>query len=653
MSLSIALVLSLLACRRDDEPPVGSGTVSLHGAGGEVWAFERRMTGFSEGCAEVYVESPRGRARASVEEGGAFSVIVPLAAGEQDVTAVCIDADGLESRSEAQVWTVWLADVPKAWARATYGDEGLVLDGGGSEPSEVRGAPIVAWTWTARAGNPAALEAGGVAVDGSSDEQLVVDYPEADGEYFVDLTVTDADGETDTATVMFRVWYGETLIPDVRFEPPTWVEDGVVYGVVPFFFGENGFSDVTAKLDHLDQLGVRTLWLSPVTDCPDDDFGYAVTDHFALRDTFGSEEDFRTFVDEAHARGMKVIMDFVPNHTSDEHPYYLAAEQGGPESPYWDFYDRDENGDATYYFEWSNLPNVNYDNPEVRRYMIEAYADWIRNYDIDGFRSDVAWGVHERAPDFWSDWRRELTRIKPDLLLLAEATARDPYYFRNGFDVAYDWTWELGEWSWKAAWDDPTRTVPLLKEALTNEGEGFDPDALVFRFLNNNDTGERFVTRYGEDLVPVAAAMLLTLPGVPCVYTGDEVGAEYEPYDEGPPIAWDDPHGFQPLYEKLIALRGEHEALHSRDFELLDVTPEDSVLGYVRIAWDAADNVLVLLNLSDESRTAVIPDADAIADIAADGRLTDLYTEEAVTLTSSARGYEVELPPYGFLILAD
>ncbi|NIR02698.1 MAG: alpha-amylase, partial [Gemmatimonadales bacterium] len=102
--------------------------------------------------------------------------------------------------------------------------------------------------------------------------------------------------------------------------------------------------------------------------------------------------------------------------------------------------------------------------------------------------------------------------IKPDLLLLAEASAREPWYFTNGFDAAYDWTYEPGRWSLENVFDEPNQTVPRLREALTNSGRGFDQDALVFRFLNNNDTGQRFITRHGRAMEMVAAAMLLTLP---------------------------------------------------------------------------------------------------------------------------------------------
>jgi glycosidase len=144
-----------------------------------------------------------------------------------------------------------------------------------------------------------------------------------------------------------------------------------------------------------------------------------------------------------------------------------------------------------------------------------------------------------------------LKRIKPDLLLLAEASARDAYYGRNGFDAAYDWTDKLGEWTWQAAFEDAPNTARRLRSAI----EASASDALVFRFLGNNDTDPRFRSRYGIGRTRVAAAMLLTLPGIPCLYTGEEVGAAYEPYKNAHPIAWDDVDGLRGWYKRLIALR--------------------------------------------------------------------------------------------------
>ena len=122
---------------------------------------------------------------------------------------------------------------------------------------------------------------------------------------------------------------------------------------------------------------------------------------------------------------------------------------------------------------------------------------------MDGFRIDAAWGPRRRAPAFWPRWRTALKRINPDLLLLlAEASARDPYYGRHGFDAAYDWTDKLGEWAWREAFEDEAATAQRPRAAI----EGSDSRSLVFRFLDNNNTGPRFLSRYGLGRTRVAAA---------------------------------------------------------------------------------------------------------------------------------------------------
>jgi glycosidase len=279
--------------------------------------------------------------------------------------------------------------------------------------------------------------------------------------------------------------------------------------------------------------------------------------------------------------------------------------------------------------------------------IVEAFAFWVRRYDIDGFRVDAAWGPRERAPDFWPAWRAALKRIKPDLLLLAEASAREPYYFRNGFDVAYDWSDKLGEWAWRGAFDDRRHVARRLRAVLADPGPS-EPRRLALRFLDNYDTGARFITRYGLGRTRVAAALMMTLPGVPALYTGQEVGAVFEPYDEGPPIAWDDPHGLRPWYARLIALRAAEPALRGRALRLLDLAPADTVLGFIRPAPRASDSRLVLLNFDSAPATVAVPRA-ALDAIAARRAVVDLLDGERLALDAARP--RIALPAYGVRVL--
>ncbi|BDG05631.1 alpha-amylase family glycosyl hydrolase [Anaeromyxobacter oryzae] len=399
---------------------------------------------------------------------------------------------------------------------------------------------------------------------------------------------------------------------------PDWYRSAVVYGVIPPRFGPHPLKAVTERLDDLRELGVDALWLAPInpTDDPGD-VSYAITDYFAVRADFGTPEDLRTLVREAHARGIRILLDFVPNHTSVGHPHYRDAEARGRASPYWGWYDRDARGNVRHYFDWKHLANLDYRNATVRQMMEDAFTYWVREYDVDGFRVDAAWGIRQRAPGFWAELHRHLARVKPGIFLLAEASARDPFYVRSGFDAAYDWTGELGKWAWEKVFDDPSRIGRALDAALSSHAT---PMYRVARFLNNNDTGERFVTRHGLATTRVAAVLMHALPGIAVVYTGDEVGAEFEPYEEGPPISWVDAHGLRPLYRRLAVLREELPALRRGSYRRVAVPGQPAAFAFLRDAGPAG-RALVVLNFGGAARLRLdvspggpLPSWDAIAE---------------------------------------
>lgn len=630
-------------------PTVAAAAATLEFAtgGGDAWTFEKPVEGAVGGeCGEITISSPAGTVVAW-QRDGKFGAAVKLREGANDIQAFCRNERGLLP-SAAQQWQVRLRDVPRAWARSMVVGDGLIFDAGRSEPAQGQAAPIRRYEWRARSGNPAPLHA----IDGAATleaapvtgRRLTLRTPAADGEYQITLRVVDALGREDTSTLAFRVENGRPHAVDPERSHPDWVDRAIVYGVVPFLFGPRGFKDVEARLDDIAAIGVTTLWLSPVNASPANDFGYAVTDHLGLNGSFGTEADFRRLIAAAHARGLRVLMDFVPNHASEQHPYYLDAAKRGRSSPYFSFFDRAPDGAATHYFDWTHLKNLDFDNPEVQRYVIEAFARWVRDFGVDGFRVDVSWGIRERAPEFWPRWRAELKRIKPDLLLLAEASARDPYYLAHGFDAAYDWTEALGVWAWRDAFAEGAATAKLLRAALTNGGAGYDAGSYVFRFLNNNDTGARFVTRHGVPKTRVAATMLLTLPGIPGIYMGDEVGAAFEPYTSREPIDWTDAHGLREHYARLIALRQAEPALRSRELTLIETSHADRVLAYLRPGHVAGEGLVVLLNYGAEPLKVALPQ-----NIGLGGRVHDVLNGE--TLTVSAKAPVVSLPAFGARVL--
>lgn len=639
----------------------GSVGLALDRLGGDAWTWEKHVTGrvvHPERFRSVRVTVGDRSVPARVH-GGRFDAAVPLRPGENELSAVGEHQDGRQYASTPVVYGLRLAGRPAARIGAALEGGRIVMDGRGSRPAEGTPSPIASYAWSARAGNPAAL-----ALEGAEGARVSISVPEEDGEYYVTLSVEDEAGRRDASTAYFVVEGGAPRLPDLRTEHPAWVDDAVVYGVISRAFGPEGLRDVTRRLDALKDLGVTALWLAPIN-ASTAGFGYEVTDYFALRpdDGGGTDEDFRALVREAHRHGIRVLMDFVPNHSSVEHPYFLDAEEHGERSAYYDYYARDEFGNYTYYFEYDHLANLNYDNPEVRRWMLEAFSYWVREFDVDGFRVDIAWGIREREPEYWLGWRRELQRIKPDLLLIAEAPGRDPYYYTEGYDAAYDWAEEygpeydwyadLGQWAWETVFDLEDEIPARLHTALTNDGRGFHPDALLFRFLNNNDTGPRFVSNHGPDLTRVAAALLLTLPGIPCVYTGDEVGAEFEPYDEGCCIDWeDDKYGFREHYARLIALRHRLPALRSRRWTHAPAKPTDRVYAYIRALDAARDPALVVLNWRAEDADAEIRLPEEFRALGRDGTLRDALSGEGIRV----RGGEtltVPVPGYSALVLVE
>jgi glycosidase len=268
---------------------------------------------------------------------------------------------------------------------------------------------------------------------------------------------------------------------------------------------------------------------------------------------------------------------------------------------------------------------------------------------------DACWGVQQRRPDFWPEWRRELKRIKPDLLLLAEASARDSYNFENGFDAAYDWTENLGNWAWARFWGeqaekvDTAQTIESLKYMLLGGPDQYHPDSLIFRFLNNNDTGTRFITTHGEPLTRVATALLLTLPGIPCIYTGDEAGQWFRPYFDVTPISFRERYrGLRDYHKKLIALRKEIPSLHSRLWKLVEVQPADQALGYLRFLEGNEEPVLVLLNFSEEPARVTLNLDGAFSSLTEAGRISDLLNEEDISFDGTT---PVQMNPMSARIL--
>lgn len=382
---------------------------------------------------------------------------------------------------------------------------------------------------------------------------------------------------------------------DVSKEPARstreWVRDGVVYEIYPRAFSAQGnFNGITARLDDLKDLGVNILWLMPIHPIGQEKkkgtigSPYAVRDYYAINPDYGTKEDFRKLITEAHRRGMKVIIDIVANHTS-----WDSVLMKHPE-----FYKRDAQGNITYPYDWFDIAALDYRNQELRRYMTDMLKYWIRDFDLDGFRCDVAGEV---PTDFWENARVELDKIKPDIVMLAEAHKAE--LLLKAFD--FDYSWPLHNALTNAL--QGRGRASEIQDAWEDEVKKWPRGSLHMRFSDNHDE-RRAIARFGEPAALAASALTFTLDGVPLLYNGMEVGDTTESgapalFEKLPifwPIAARRPE-FPRFYKQMMALRRSSKALRRGSLEWLPNSDESRVLTYTRRSEN--EEVLVAVNLSN------------------------------------------------------
>jgi len=394
---------------------------------------------------------------------------------------------------------------------------------------------------------------------------------------------------------------------------PAWVRDGVVYEIFPRNFSAPGnFEGITAQLDRLKQLGVNILWLMPVHPVGRErakgtvGSPYAVRDYYAVNPDYGTAADLKRLVSEAHRRDLKVIIDIVANHTS-----WDSVLMSKP-----DFYTRDPAGKIIPpVADWADVADLNYDNPAVRAYMTDMLKFWLREYDLDGFRCDVAGMV---PTDFWEAARVELERVKPDILMLAEW--HEPELLVKAFDVDYSWPLH------HAMSDVLMGIAPAtqVRAAWEEEHAKWPRGALHMRFSDNHDE-RRAIARFGERAVLAASALMFTMDGVPMLYNGMEVGDTTESgapaLFEKLPVFWQIAERrpeFPRFYKQMIELRRASPALRRGAVEWLRNSDEARVVTYLRRAGD--EEMLVAINFSNRPFAGMIeaPGGTAFADVTPD-----------------------------------
>jgi cyclomaltodextrinase / maltogenic alpha-amylase / neopullulanase len=373
---------------------------------------------------------------------------------------------------------------------------------------------------------------------------------------------------------------------------PDWVRDGVVYEVFPRAFSPAGnLNGVTARLDELHDLGVTILWTMPIHPIGQKlrkgQFGspYSVKDFYAVDPLYGTVDDFKQLVTEAHQRRMKVIMDLVADHTAWDsvmmsHPeYYKHDAQGNiiPPDP-----------------AWTDVAGLNYTNAQLRQYMIGVMKFWVQQCDVDGFRCDAASMVPR---DFWESARAKLEEVKPDIMLLAEAS--EPALMVKAFDADYAWPLlrALDEVlahgapasSLRASWEESQRQFPR--------------QTLHMRMSDDHDE-KRAVTQFGVRGALAASALMFTLDGLPLLYNGMEVGDATESgapaLFQKRPICWSpkDRTPLRDIYRDLIRLHKESAPLRQGKLVWLHNSNEASLVSYSRASED--NELVIVINFSKQ-----------------------------------------------------
>ena len=382
-----------------------------------------------------------------------------------------------------------------------------------------------------------------------------------------------------------------------------WIRDAVVYEIFPRAFSlEGNFNGVTARLDQLKDLGVTILWLMPIHQIGQEKkkgtigSPYAVRDYYSINPDYGTKEDLRRLITEAHRRGLKVIIDVVANHTSWDS--VLMKEPG--------FYKHDARGKIIFPYDWSDVAWLDYGNPRLRDYMIEMLRYWIREFDLDGFRCDVAGEV---PVDFWERARSEIEKIKPDIVMLAESSKPD--LLVKAFDL--DYAWPLHSMLSEVLIGNAPASA--IRGVWEQERAKFPKGATHMTFSDNHDE-RRAIARFGERGALAASMLVFTLDGVPLLYNGMEVGDTTESgapaLFEKLPIFWgivERRSQFPLFYRQIISLRRDHPALRYGETEWVRNSDEQRVVSFLR--RDATEEMLITINLSNRPFAGVVEVANA------------------------------------------
>jgi len=358
----------------------------------------------------------------------------------------------------------------------------------------------------------------------------------------------------------------------------------IIYEIFPRVYSEEGdFRGVIKNLSRIKSLGVNTIWLMPIYPIGrikrKGELGspYAVMNHYAINPEYGTKEDLRKLVSEVHKYGMYIIIDWETNYTAWDHCWI-------EEHPEW--YAKDENGNIILpNAEWWDVARLDFKNDELVEEMVNAMKYWLKEFDIDGYRCDMAGDMVGRDPkEYWEYVRSELEKVKKDIIMLAEW---DDPKLHPAFDFCYDW-------KLYTLFKDILhyRKSPFEIFNLLDEEKKIYPFASRLRFTENHDERRCFEI-FGKKYGKIFTSLIFMLDGIPLIYNAQEIGAvSHPPLFDRFTINWRnvDEEIFS-FFKRIIKIRNEKEVLRKGTYRRFE---EENVFGFYRESED--ERILYLAN---------------------------------------------------------
>ncbi len=415
-------------------------------------------------------------------------------------------------------------------------------------------------------------------------------------------------------------------------QAPEWAVNANIYEVnIRQNTPEGTFNAFAEDIPRLQEMGVEILWLMPIHPIGEKNrkgiLGsyYSIVDYTDVNPEFGTKEDFANLVQKAHDHDMKLILDWVANHTA----WDAVWTETNPE-----FYEKDEDGN--FYppnEDWDDVIQLDVDSPEMQEAMIQAMEYWVAEYDVDGYRADVAYMV---PTEFWQEARQRLDDIKPVFML---AEAEEPELHDNAFDMSYAWDYaatirDIG--AGEAGLD-------ALDEALERNFDLFDKADYRMFFTTNHDenswTGSD-PDMYGENFENFAI-LSATVWGMPLIYNGQESNLDKQlEFFEKDEIEWGD-YEYQDFYTTLLSLNTNNSALYNGeiggDYLKMTTDQDDSIFSYKRVGHH--EEVFVILNFADEEVTFTFDSGEQ-------GEWTNVFDDGTVTVEET-----MTLPANSYMLL--